>query len=83
MTTVYQFSDFARYPIEIFGDEIKNLLLFVIPFGLVIYYPVKYLYLGVNMWGLAAGVVVVTVLLNVIAYRFWLFGLSRYESTGS
>lgn len=83
MTTIYQFSDFARYPIEIFGDAIKNLLLFVLPYGLVIYYPIKYLYTNQNMWGLTGVVVLVTFLMNVVAYRFWIFGLSRYESTGS
>lgn len=83
MTTVYEMSDFARFPIEVFGDTIKNILLFIIPFGLVIYYPVKYLLEGKDLWGLTALVALVTVVLNIIAYQFWKFGLSKYESTGS
>ena len=41
MNSVYNFCDFARYPITIFNKPMQFFLSFVIPFGLVISVPVQ------------------------------------------
>ncbi len=73
---------FAQYPLTIYPKAIGILLTWVVPYGLASFYPASYL-LGREMgWAawlapLAAGV------LMFIAYRFWVFGLRHYNSTGT
>jgi ABC-2 type transport system permease protein len=101
MSTVYGFRDFARYPQDvysqggIFGKVVRNVLLFIIPFGLIVYTPIAFLLfpeksvpvlwfaLAPNMWLLSAAIFLVSSLMFVAAYRFFRFGLRHYESSGS
>ena len=73
---------FARYPLSIYPRGVLLLMTWLLPYGFASYYPASYL-LGKEAGGLVwAGPLVAAVLLFV-GYRFWLFGLRHYTSTGS
>lgn len=80
--SVFQTNEFAKYPLSIYRQGISILMTWVIPYGLTSFYPASYLLgrsVGVMAW---MGVPVAAVLL-LGGYRFWLFGLRHYGSTGS
>ena len=54
----------------------------VIPYGFASYYPASYL-LGREIGGMAWAGMGVAVVMLVVGYRWWLFGLRHYASTGS
>ena len=80
---VYQLSTFVKYPITIYPGWIWGVLTFIIPFAFTGYFPSAYL-LGKGSFVLG---VVMTCFIGVVsllvAYRIWLLGISRYESSGS
>ncbi len=73
---------FAQYPLTIYPKAINILLTWIIPYGLASFYPASYLL--DRPWGNLTwiGPVVAGVLL-FLAYRFWVFGLKHYNSTGT
>lgn len=79
----YQLSTFVKYPITIYPGWIRGILTFIIPFAFTGYFPAAYI-LGKGSF--VTGVLLtflVSALSIVVAYRIWLWGMSRYESTGS
>ncbi len=79
---VFTMNEFAKYPLSIYHSSIRILLTWIIPYGFVSFYPASYLLgrdAGTLVWlsPLVAGVFIFA------AYRFWLFGLRHYSSTGS
>ena len=80
---VYQLSTFVKYPITIYPGWIRGVLTFITPFAFTGYFPSAYL-LGKGSFVLG---VVMTCFIGVVsllvAYRIWLLGISRYESSGS
>ena len=73
---------FARYPLSIYPRGVLLLMTWLLPYGFASYYPASYLLgkeAGTLIW---AGPLVAAVLL-FLGYRFWLFGLRHYTSTGS
>jgi ABC-2 type transport system permease protein len=80
--TVFENYQFAHYPLTIFPRGIQFLLTWIIPYGFASFYPAAFL-MGRDVGVLAWLGPVVAVVVLVGAYRFWLFGLSRYEGTGS
>jgi len=81
---IYQFADFASYPLSIFSGFIKAVLTFVVPFAFVAFIPASY-FLGkpaisyAVLWS-----VLVAILLFTFAYQIvWKRGLKDYESTGN
>lgn len=80
---VFETHEFAKYPLTIYPIAITVLLTFLIPYGLASYYPASYL-LGKETPLILAWIApLVAVILLFIGYRFWLFGLRHYASTGS
>ncbi|MBR2563721.1 MAG: ABC-2 family transporter protein [Paenibacillus sp.] len=73
----------AQYPLTLYPKWMSSLLLTVIPVGFVNYIPSLYLLRGEGgMWVLALIVVVALVCLAA-SLRFWAFGMTKYQSTGS
>ncbi|WP_172199799.1 ABC transporter permease [Saccharibacillus qingshengii] len=73
----------ARYPLTLYPDWMGGLLLTAIPVGLVNYLPALYILrgeLGIWVFPLLAAAACLVLL---FALRFWTFGISRYQSTGS
>lgn len=73
---------FAQYPLTIYPKAIGIWLTWVIPYGFASFYPASYL-LGREIGALAWLSPLIALVLMLLAYRFWLFGLKHYGSTGS
>ncbi|MEP7050658.1 MAG: ABC-2 family transporter protein [Pseudomonadota bacterium] len=83
MMIPHQLLQASRYPLAIYPNWLKNLLLLVLPFGTFHYLPGRVLFGKTTaLWGL--GVAPVAALLCVIiAHAAWASGLRQYESSGS
>jgi ABC-2 type transport system permease protein len=81
MTVTYSVSNFVRYPIDIYNDFIRTILIWVLPFAFTAYFPAQYILFN------RADYLLLTPLISIFsfifAYGFWLFGLRNYEMTGS
>lgn len=78
---------FAGYPISIYSKLIQALMIYVIPFAFVNYFPAQYLLRKEDMANYSEGYMyiapVVGVVVYLIAYAFWRFSVKRYKSTGN
>lgn len=72
----------ARYPTDIYSGIIKILLVYVIPISLIAVVPSKAL-LGTLSWQFLIFAVLFSLILFLIANRFWHFGLKHYQSASS
>jgi ABC-2 type transport system permease protein len=80
---VFETHEFARYPLTIYPKAISWLLTIVIPYGFASFYPASYILERDVPLFLAWGGPLVAAVLLFLGYRFWLFGLRHYASTGS
>lgn len=79
----YQLSTFVKYPITIYPAWIRGVLTFIIPFAFTGYFPEAYI-LGKGSFLLGVVLTFVVSFISIfIAYRIWLIGIKRYESSGS
>jgi ABC-2 type transport system permease protein len=83
MTLIYDFSNFAKYPIDIFNRAIRVVLTFVLPFSVVIFFPIRALLFNGNLWLQTFYVMLASLSMLIIALSIWQQGLKRYESAGS
>ncbi|MDR9854419.1 ABC-2 family transporter protein [Paenibacillus sp. VCA1] len=73
----------ARYPLVLYPAWLRSLLLVAIPVGFVNYVPSLYILRGeYGPWLICAIALLAAIVLG-LAMKFWKFGLSRYQSTGS
>jgi len=81
---VYNFMDYVKYPISIFPEIIKNMLLFIIPFGVFISLPIETLYFNsYNPYLLMLWIIGVAILFFTISILIWKINERKYESTGN
>lgn len=72
----------AQYPIDIYAKWFRMFFTFIVPFGLVNYYPVIYLFGKVDNW--YYGVFpLFTIIFLIPCLIVWKIGVKHYESTGS
>lgn len=96
MTAGYEISNSAKYPIEIYKNEIiKNILLYALPFPITAYLPTIYCLNKVqnlsrifgienmNMNHMIIYCVIISVILLTISIKVWFIGIKRYEPTGT
>ena len=78
---------FAGYPISIFHKGIQILMIYVVPFAFVNYFPAQYLLRKDDMAFYNEAYMyiapLVGVAIYVIAYVFWRISVKRYTSTGN
>jgi ABC-2 type transport system permease protein len=80
---IFETHEFTKYPLTIYPRVISLLLTILIPYGFASFYPASYvLGRGIPM-PLVWGGPLVAVVLLLVGYRVWLFGLRHYNSTGS
>ena len=79
---VWQTNEFAKYPLDIYNSVIQKVFTWIIPYGLVSFYPASYL-LGKDVSGITLALPLIAIVLSLIAYRIWQIGLQQYTSTGS
>ena len=84
---LWDLSEFVRYPLSAFQRPLQILFTFFLPYGFVSYYPAQYFLQRKDLLSfhpvvqyLSPGVGIVAI---TMAYQFWRFGLTRYQSTGS
>ncbi len=80
---IFDFSEFTRYPIDIFHSGLQLVLTVVIPFALASYYPALFFVKEAAFLEISLKILGGTLLFYVISYRFWRFGLKYYHSTGT
>ena len=83
MTTIYDFSNFAKYPIEIFSGAIRFTLTYLLPFSVVIFFPIRALLFGGNLYLQTFYVMLASIGMLMLSLFIWNQGLKRYESAGS
>ena len=78
---------FAGYPISIFAKAIRFLMIYIIPFAFVNYFPAQYLLQKPDMAQYPTVYLyltpVVGLVLYLCAYAFWRFSLRHYKSSGN
>lgn len=79
---------FAAYPLSFYPGTIRYLLIFLLPFAFVNYFPCLYFLDKPEVSSLLSGVLpyltpVVGVIIFCIVYTFWKFGLKHYSSVGN
>ncbi|MDY6770602.1 MAG: ABC-2 family transporter protein [Candidatus Nanohaloarchaea archaeon] len=80
---IFQLSDYRRYPFGIYAVPIQIILTTAIPIAFASFFPATF-FLQKGGWGIWQLVALVAgPVLYLLAYRFWLFGLSHYSSTGT
>jgi ABC-2 type transport system permease protein len=80
---VFEMHEFAKYPITIYPELIQVILSAIIPFALASYYPASYLLNRPVALLPAIGAPIAALLLLILGYRTWNFGLNHYKGTGS
>lgn len=84
MSMVYNVSDFAKYPIKIYHPVIRFIMMFILPFGLIISMPAgAFLKNSYNPFVVSAGIIVAAVVTFGIGCMVWTKGIKSYESSGS
>ncbi|MBI5564104.1 MAG: ABC-2 family transporter protein [Chloroflexi bacterium] len=79
---IFNTHEFARFPLTIYPRAIGLIMTWLIPYGFASFYPASQL-LGRDVGALAWLSPFVAVILAVISYRVWLFGLRHSSGTGS
>lgn len=78
---------FAGYPISIYSKLIQGLMIYVVPFAFVNYFPAQYLLRKEDMANYNEMYMymapVVGVVIYIAAYVFWRISVKRYKSTGN
>ena len=87
MILYYNARKFAGYPISIFSKGIQAVMIYVVPFAFVNYFPAQYLLRKDDMVLYHEAYMyiapLVGVVIYVIAYLFWRISVKRYTSTGN
>ena len=78
---------FAGYPISFYPSIIQKMLIYIIPFAFVSYFPAQYFLKKPDIslfWnGFLYLTPVVGLIMFLIVYCFWRFGLKHYSSAGN
>jgi ABC-2 type transport system permease protein len=79
---VHQLGEFGKYPITIYSLAVQAMVVVVIPFAFVSFFPVAYLF-NMEAWS-TIGLLTPLVAVYCLFMAVWIFrfGLRRYESTG-
>lgn len=82
MVMVQNVSEFSKYPIAIYQRGLQLVLSFVIPYAFCSFYPSAFL-LGIGVTPIYwCGPFLAAAAALLIAWAFWRFALSRYQSAG-
>ncbi len=80
---VYEISTFTQRPLAIYPAGIRFMLTYILPFAFTSYYPAAYMLGIVEPGVLMLQGIITAIVFAFLSYRFWLYGLSRYESSGN
>ena len=78
---------FAGYPISIFNKLIQTLMIYVMPFAFVNYFPAQYFLRKEDMAAYPEVYIyltpVVGIVMYILAYLFWRYSIRYYKSSGN
>lgn len=80
---VYNTSDFAKYPINIYAKPIRVFLKYIIPFAFTAFVPASFFLKQSNVFASIVAEVLISAVFFFIAYRYFMYGCNHYESAGS
>ena len=80
---VHRLREYAKYPITIFSPVFRFIFTFVFPIAFISYYPSLVILRPDNVPLLSWISPFVGVAFFYLSYKFWMFGASRYNGTGS
>ncbi len=83
MVIMFRFKDFAKYPASIFHGFFKFLFTFLIPIAFIAYYPSLAILDPDHIPVLTILAPVIGIFFFWLSYKFWMFGVKRYDFTGS
>lgn len=84
LQVIYNFTNYAKYPISIYPKVIRIILVFVFPFGLIVSLPINTLLYGTyNPYLLSLWIIGVAIGFFLVALFIWSRCAKHYESTGS
>lgn len=83
LNTVYNLSNYAKYPVRYMGKAFAAIMFYVVPFGLFLYYPVECLITGESIWWSVLWSAIAVTILMTLALIMWHAGIKRYESAGN
>lgn len=77
--TMYKFSE---YPLSVYNNFIKFILIFILPFAFVSFFPASYL-LNKSYRFLSFMAPIIAIIFWIIAVKLWNSGLKHYKSSGT
>ena len=84
---MFELSEFTRYPVSLYGDTTQFIFTIIIPYAFINFYPAQYFLKKQDFSIFHPAVQYMTPLVGIVlfllAYQFWKFGVSQYSSTGS
>lgn len=83
LQVAYEMADFAKYPTEIYSKPVRFILTMVIPFAFVAYIPASYFLLDKSPWMTVGIECAIAAVFWIVAYSFFKYGVSKYESAGN
>lgn len=84
LQVAYNMVNFTRYPIKIYPAVVKFLLTFLLPFALIISYPVEtLLFQTYSHYALSGIIIGFAAVMLALAIAIWSALAKHYESTGS
>ncbi|MCH5155468.1 MAG: ABC-2 family transporter protein [Clostridiales bacterium] len=83
LNTVYNLSGYAKYPLKYMGKAFMSIMFYVIPFGLMLYYPIECLITGANIWWAVLWSAIAAIVIMALGLLVWNIGIKRYDSAGN
>ena len=83
----YDIRQFAGYPISIYPKVLQILMIYIVPFAFVNFFPVQFILRKPDMAGFSNIFMYIApcigIVLYLISYAFWRFSLKHYHSSGN
>lgn len=83
LQVAYDMAEFAKYPTEIYAKAVKFIITWIIPFAFVAYLPASYFLMEKNPLATIGVECVIAIVFWPIAYNFFQYGTTKYESAGN
>lgn len=80
---MYTFSDFAKYPVEIFHPVLRTIITFALPFAFTAYFPASWFMDRMDPLWAFGGTTLAAVVTWTLGITVWRAGIKAYESAGS
>ena len=84
---LWDLGEFIRYPLSAFQRPVQIVFTLLLPYGFVSFFPAQFFLERQDFIGFNPAIQYLSPVVGItalaLAYQFWRFGLSRYQSTGS